>query len=155
MCRWPLPAQSFSVVVPWDLRPYFTVSDLRRPFSSPPTTRRVTVEVFDPASTRVHCHLGSWSSLYGLGTDPTENTSPNTFPIVAPRSDRHRPHREHHFEQLFLCCMLHSRYLAMTLSLAPQFRFQETCHNIRLSCFLLHAARRLDAYDTAEQKLVT
>jgi hypothetical protein len=37
------------VRVPWDLRPYFTVSDLRLPFSSPPTTRRVTVEVFDPA----------------------------------------------------------------------------------------------------------
>jgi hypothetical protein len=35
------------------LRPYFTVSDLRLPFSSPPTTRRVTVEVFDSASTRV------------------------------------------------------------------------------------------------------
>jgi hypothetical protein len=29
------------------------VSDLRFHFSSPPTTRRVTVEVFDPASTRV------------------------------------------------------------------------------------------------------
>jgi hypothetical protein len=41
------------VLVPWDLRPYFTLSDLRLPFSSPPTTRRVTVEVFDPASTRV------------------------------------------------------------------------------------------------------
>jgi hypothetical protein len=41
------------VRVPWDLRPYSTVSDLRLPFSSPPTTRRVTVEVFDPASTRV------------------------------------------------------------------------------------------------------
>jgi hypothetical protein len=41
------------VQVPWDLRPYFTVSDLRLPFSSPPRTRRVTVEVFDPASTRV------------------------------------------------------------------------------------------------------
>jgi hypothetical protein len=40
------------VLVPWDLRPYFTVSDLRLPFSLPPTTRRVTVEVFDPASTR-------------------------------------------------------------------------------------------------------
>jgi hypothetical protein len=34
------------VRVPWDSRPYFTVSDLRLPFSSPPTTRRVTVEVF-------------------------------------------------------------------------------------------------------------
>jgi hypothetical protein len=46
ICCLPLPAQSFS-------RPYFTVSDLRLPFSSFPTTRRVTVEVFDPASTRV------------------------------------------------------------------------------------------------------
>jgi hypothetical protein len=41
-----------SVRVPWDSRPYFTVSDLRLPFLSSPTTRRVTVEVFDPASTR-------------------------------------------------------------------------------------------------------
>jgi hypothetical protein len=40
------------VRVPWDSRPYFTVSDLRLPFLSPPTTRRGTVEVFDPASTR-------------------------------------------------------------------------------------------------------
>jgi hypothetical protein len=39
--------------VPWDSRPYFTVSDSRLPFLLPPTTRRVTVEVFDPASTRV------------------------------------------------------------------------------------------------------
>jgi hypothetical protein len=40
------------VPVPWVSRPYFTVSHLRLFFSSPPTTRRVTVEVFDPASTR-------------------------------------------------------------------------------------------------------
>jgi hypothetical protein len=40
------------VRVPWDSRPCFTVSDSRLPFSSPPTTRRVTMEVFDPASTR-------------------------------------------------------------------------------------------------------
>jgi hypothetical protein len=40
------------VRVPWDSRPYFTVSDLRLPFSSPPTTHRVKLEVFDPASTR-------------------------------------------------------------------------------------------------------
>jgi hypothetical protein len=39
------------VRVPWDLRPCFTVSDLRLPFLSPPTTRRATVEVFDLAST--------------------------------------------------------------------------------------------------------
>jgi hypothetical protein len=30
---------------------YFTVSDSRLPFSLPPTTRRPTVEVFEPAST--------------------------------------------------------------------------------------------------------
>jgi hypothetical protein len=51
------------VLVPWDLRPYLTVSDLRLPFSSPPTTRRVTVEVFDPASTRV-CPLLATGSHY-------------------------------------------------------------------------------------------
>jgi hypothetical protein len=37
--------------VPWDLRPYITASDSRISSSSPPTTRRATVEVFDPAST--------------------------------------------------------------------------------------------------------
>jgi hypothetical protein len=41
------------VRAPWNSRSYFTVSYLRLPISSPPTTRRVTVEVFDPASTRV------------------------------------------------------------------------------------------------------
>jgi hypothetical protein len=40
------------VQVPWDSWPYFTISVLWLPFSSPPSTRRVTVEVFDPASTR-------------------------------------------------------------------------------------------------------
>jgi hypothetical protein len=40
------------VLVPWDSPPYFTVSDSRLPFPSPPTTRRDTVEVFDPAPTR-------------------------------------------------------------------------------------------------------
>jgi hypothetical protein len=37
--------------VPWASWPYFIVSDLRLPFSSPPTTRNVTVEVFETAST--------------------------------------------------------------------------------------------------------
>jgi hypothetical protein len=40
------------VRVPWDSLPYFTVSDSRLLFSSPPTTRRATGEVFDPASAR-------------------------------------------------------------------------------------------------------
>jgi hypothetical protein len=38
------------IQVPWDLRPYFTVSDLKIPFSLPFTTRRFTVEVFDPVA---------------------------------------------------------------------------------------------------------
>jgi hypothetical protein len=48
----PRQCSDSRVPVPWDSRPYFTVSDSILPFSSPPTTRRVTVEVFDPASTR-------------------------------------------------------------------------------------------------------
>jgi hypothetical protein len=41
------------MLLAWKSRPYITVSVLRLPFLSPPTTHRVTVEVFDPASTRV------------------------------------------------------------------------------------------------------
>jgi hypothetical protein len=41
-----------SAVILGDPRPYFTVSELRLPNLSPPTTRRVTVELFDLASTR-------------------------------------------------------------------------------------------------------
>jgi hypothetical protein len=40
------------VRVSLDSRPYFTASDSRLPFSLSRTTRRVTVEVFDSASTR-------------------------------------------------------------------------------------------------------
>jgi hypothetical protein len=42
----------FRVRILWYSWPYFTVSDLRLPFSSPPTTRGATVEVFDLASPR-------------------------------------------------------------------------------------------------------
>jgi hypothetical protein len=42
----------FRVRVPWESRPYFTVSDLRLSFLSPTTTRRATVGVCDPASTK-------------------------------------------------------------------------------------------------------
>jgi hypothetical protein len=49
----PLQTSLSRVRVLWDSRRYFTVSDLRLLISSPPTTRRVTVEVFDPASTQV------------------------------------------------------------------------------------------------------
>jgi hypothetical protein len=55
------------VRVPWYLRPYFTVSDLRLPFSSRLTTRRDTVEVFDPASTRFSIPVSYLSPLkYGV-----------------------------------------------------------------------------------------
>jgi hypothetical protein len=47
----PRQRSHFRVLVPRDSWPYFTVSDSRLPFSSPPTTRRATVEVFEPAST--------------------------------------------------------------------------------------------------------
>jgi hypothetical protein len=43
--------------IPWDSQRYFTISDSRIPFLSPSTTRRVTVEVFDFASTREWLHL--------------------------------------------------------------------------------------------------
>jgi hypothetical protein len=45
------------VWVPWDSWPHFTLSDSRVPFSSSPMTRRATVEVFNPASTRA---TGFW-----------------------------------------------------------------------------------------------
>jgi hypothetical protein len=63
------------VRVPWISPPYFTVSVLRLPFSSPPTTRRVAVEVFHPASTRVSNSSCVISSLYRLGEDTTENSA--------------------------------------------------------------------------------
>jgi hypothetical protein len=52
--------------VPWYSRPYFTVSDLRLPFPSPPMTRRDTVKVFDPASTQVTLSHSFHSALYNL-----------------------------------------------------------------------------------------
>jgi hypothetical protein len=52
--------------VSWDS--YFTVSDLRLPFSSPPTTGGITAVVFESTPP----WLGS--SLYTFGADSTENT---------------------------------------------------------------------------------
>jgi hypothetical protein len=53
------------VRVPWDSRPYFTVSDSKLSFSSPPTTRSVTVEEFDPAFIRGNSSVFT-SALLGL-----------------------------------------------------------------------------------------
>jgi hypothetical protein len=62
------------VRVPWISRPYFTVSVLRLSFSSPPTTCRVTVEVFDPGGNKV-------DSLCSLGADHIENTASKYPPL--------------------------------------------------------------------------
>jgi hypothetical protein len=56
----PLQGSHPRLRVPWDSRLYFIVSDSRLPLSSPPTTCRVTVEIFDTVST--------------VCTDRTENT---------------------------------------------------------------------------------
>jgi hypothetical protein len=60
----PRQRNHFRARVPLNWRPYFTVSDSRLPFSSPPTTRRATVEVFDPASTREYSNIQSQSQSY-------------------------------------------------------------------------------------------
>jgi hypothetical protein len=52
----------------WDSRPYFTVSDSKLHFSSPPTTHRATVEVFDSASTQ------GWTGQL-VGANHVENTA--------------------------------------------------------------------------------
>jgi hypothetical protein len=80
----PCQRSLYRVRVPWESRPYFTVSDLRFPFSSPPTTRRATVEVFDPASTGV-CFSKSKSPgvlLYNLWANPQRTPFPNNSSIL-------------------------------------------------------------------------
>jgi hypothetical protein len=59
-----------------ELRSYFTVSDLRLLFSSPPVTHRVMVEVLDPASTTVpscnqsQSHIATDGQSVSLGVKP-------------------------------------------------------------------------------------
>jgi hypothetical protein len=96
------------VLVPWDLQPNFTVSDLRLPFSSAPTTRRVTVEVSDPASTRV--------TLESI-----------TYPFFITRGKLNRDHNLSQFLcysvsiRLYETCQLRSNALVST-SLSAAFR---------------------------------
>jgi hypothetical protein len=51
----PRQCSHFRARVLWDSWRYFTVSDSRLPFSSPLTTRRVTVEVFDRFQYFLYC----------------------------------------------------------------------------------------------------
>jgi hypothetical protein len=66
------------VRVPWYSRPYFTVLDLRLSISSPLMIRRVMVEVFDPASTRVNCRLRTCSA-YNISARTAQK---NRFPLL-------------------------------------------------------------------------
>jgi hypothetical protein len=72
----PRQRSHFQVQVPWDSWPYFTVSDSRLPFSSPPMNRRATIDVFDPAST--------YDSLvlHNFGKDRIEVTTSNISSII-------------------------------------------------------------------------
>jgi hypothetical protein len=70
----PRQRSHFEARALWDSWKYFTVSDSRLPFSSLPTTRRVTVEVFDPASTRESNSSGKLLPFYNL--ERTEYISP-------------------------------------------------------------------------------
>jgi hypothetical protein len=73
----------FLVQVPWDSRPYISVSDSRLPFLSPPTTRRGTVEVFDPASMREIGWPLNLSRLITLVIDCVENIAHWCSSVVA------------------------------------------------------------------------
>jgi hypothetical protein len=57
------------VRVEWDTLHYLTLSGSKLPFLSPPTIRRVTLEVFDPASTRHGLNSHSRTPLYSGDTD--------------------------------------------------------------------------------------
>jgi hypothetical protein len=72
------------VRVPRDSWPYFTVSDMRLSFWSSPTTRRVSVEVFYHASTRVTSELAKVKVKVKVMLQPTvQSASPswNKAPI--------------------------------------------------------------------------
>jgi hypothetical protein len=75
----PRQLSHFQIRVPEDSWLYFTVSDSRVPFSSPPTTRRATVEVLDPASTR--------------------DTLEKIMCLLYTRITRGEPNRDQHLEQ--------------------------------------------------------
>jgi hypothetical protein len=63
ICCWPLPARSSSYPSPLVLVTVFHCLRFETSFSSPPTTRGVTVELFDPASTLVWNHCSKPSRL--------------------------------------------------------------------------------------------
>jgi hypothetical protein len=100
------------VQVPWNSRPYSTFLDSRLPFLSPPKTRRATVEVFDPASTRDSTGL-TLSLAYKISAQTTVKTQlfhycawtlcrrdVFTTPL---RSNGHGTHHRKHHSSIVAC----------------------------------------------------
>jgi hypothetical protein len=85
----PRQRSHFWVRIQWGWWPYFTVSDSRLPFSSPHTTRRVTVEVFDPTFTRdvSLTESESKSESYITADGQSASLSWNKDPILGLRPD--------------------------------------------------------------------
>jgi hypothetical protein len=95
------------------------------PVSSPPTTRRATMEVFDPVSTRASRSVES----YILGTDPQRTLLATpllvlrdvfTQSIYSNGCTRHISYRDN--TSIVAC----GHYLATAVSLAPQFLLSAT-----------------------------
>jgi hypothetical protein len=136
-CCWSSPAQSFSGPSPVGLVAIFYCLRFETSFSSPLTTRRVMVEVFDPASTRVSL-LRNSSFSYKLTIGLAENASRFTVAwrhslawksvYRALRSNRcgcmwrHLQKRIGHVTPTHCCTM--QAFTELSLSNAP------TCHNI-------------------------
>jgi hypothetical protein len=78
----PRQRSNIRVRLPWDSWSCFTFSDSRLPFSSPPTTGRVTVEVFDPASTR-ECDSINYVSSFHTSVRTEYRTLPSTVHVIA------------------------------------------------------------------------
>jgi hypothetical protein len=127
-CCWPRQRSRSWVRDPWHSWPYFTVSDSRLPFSSPPTTRRATVEVFDPASTRDRPLSSSVVASRMYRTDRVGNTATQLL----------------HYSVLRIC------YLAMGVFAEPfpsngylcwldSSCLEQICHNtyIQAKCFYI------------------
>jgi hypothetical protein len=89
-------------------------------FSPSPRTRWATVEVFDPASKR-DARLFAADTRYIASARTPQKTPPNSYSIVTWRSCRHVPRKEHRLPLFLQCIVLHSCYLRIAVSLAPQY----------------------------------
>jgi hypothetical protein len=139
MCRWLLPAQSFSVLVPWDLRPYFIVSEVSvrvRVILRLTVSQSVClgVEPLLGLMTRYLFFIESYSPvlllslaanglvLYSSGTDNAENKSRHSY-LASPLACWVLPSNELYMS----CCCVHiSRDVYQPLSSNAL-----TCHSIK------------------------